>query len=425
MTAAKPISTWASKAKVAIKGISQCLALGLGLVTAVPSFAVPYSEGSILPTAADREKALWEFYAEWKNLYVVEACGEGRYFVKVDADGKAVGGGTEAATITVSEAHGYGMLLTVMMAGKDPEAKVIFDGMLRYFHDHPAASDPGLMAWNQVTGCSNATTVQGENSATDGDLDIGYALLLADKAWGSAGAFNYRAEARKVLAAILDKEVSGDVLLIGDWAKAGDGGTYAATTRASDFMVSHFKAFADATDEPRWLAIRDRIYATISSVVSRYSSETGLMPDFVVGMPNDPAPAPSMFLEGDNDGNYSWNSGRYPWRIALDYLLYNEPRAKIALTPLTAWAQRATRGDPRAFADTYQLDGSTHPGHGTNSMAYVPMLGVAAMLDPANQSWLDAIWADATSTSLADEDYFGNTLKLLGMVAMTGHWATP
>lgn len=416
---------WVSRAKMAARSISQCLALALTLMAPVPALSAPYTEGVIFPTAADREQALLEFYAEWKSLYVVQACGEGRYFVKVDADGKAVGGGAEAATITVSEAHGYGMLLTVMMAKTDPEAQVIFDGMLRYFHDHPAASDPGLMAWNQVTGCSNATTVQGENSATDGDLDIGYSLLLADKAWGSAGAFNYRAEALKVLAAILDKEVSGDVLLIGDWAKTGDGGAYSATTRASDFMVSHFKAFADATNDPRWLAIRDRVYATISRVGSQHSSHTGLMPDFIVGMPNDPAPAPSQFLEGENDGDYSWNSGRYPWRIALDYLLYGEPRAKMALAPLTGWAQSIARGDPRAFADTYRLDGTTYPRHGTNSMAYVPMLGVAAMLDPASQSWLDAVWADAASTRLADEDYFGNTLKLLGMVAMTGHWATP
>lgn len=392
---------------------------------ACPALAAPYTAGTIQPTQSDKDDALTEFYTAWKHLYIAQDCGPGRYFVKVNADGKAIGGGTEADTITVSEAHGYGMLLMVMMADSDPQAQTIFDGMVRYFHDHPAASNPGLMAWNQVAGCSNAETVGGENSATDGDLDIGYALLLADRVWGSSGTFDYKAEARKVLSAILDDEVSGDVLLIGDWARDDGDPTYAGTTRASDFMVSHFKAFADATGDLRWLRVRDRIYDTIATVTERYSPQTGLMPDFIVGMPANPKPAPAQFLEGDNDGDYSWNSGRYPWRISLDYLLYAEPRAKTAMTPLNAWARGVTGGVPSSLADTYRLDGTNYPDPGTDSMAFVPMLGVAAMIDATNQTWLDAIWADTAAKDLSDEDYFGNTLKLLGMVAMTGHWLTP
>ncbi len=67
----------------------------------------------------------------------------------------------------MSEAHGYGMLLTVMMADYDDQAQRIFDGMVRYFQDHPAASDPGLMAWNQTEGCGDSTDpFRGDVSAT-------------------------------------------------------------------------------------------------------------------------------------------------------------------------------------------------------------------------------------------------------------------
>lgn len=405
----------------------RALALLLAFACAAPSFASAsdHVNEATFPGDPQREQALLSFYSEWKKLYVTQGCGEGRYLVRVDADHKPVGGGTQAGTITVSEAHGYGMLLTVMMAYADPDARTVFDGMIRYFHDHPAASDPGLMAWNQIGDCSNAPKVNGQFSATDGDLDIAYALLLADRQWGREGVFDYRAEALKVLAAVMDKEVSGDVLLIGDWAKAGEDVTYAGTTRASDFMTSHFRAFADATGDQRWLSIRDRIYTTISAVSTEFAPRTGLMPDFIVGMPYHPKPAPRGFLEGDNDGDYSWNSGRYPWRIALDYLLYGEPRAKAALTPLTRWARSATDGKPQKFADTYRLNGAPSPGSGRNSMAFVPMLGVAAMVDARNQAWLDAIWTDVTHVGLTEEDYFGNTLKLLGMLTMTGHWAKP
>ena len=51
-------------------------------------------------------------------------------------------------------------------------------------------------------GCKFPTPDGKSYSATDGDLDIAFGLLLADKQWGSAGAINYLAEARKVIAAI-------------------------------------------------------------------------------------------------------------------------------------------------------------------------------------------------------------------------------
>jgi endo-1,4-beta-D-glucanase Y len=54
--------------------------------------------------------------------------------------------------ITVSEAMGYGMLITAFMAGHDPEAKKYFDGLYRFYKKHPSKNNPRLMAWCQVHG---------------------------------------------------------------------------------------------------------------------------------------------------------------------------------------------------------------------------------------------------------------------------------
>lgn len=207
-----------------------CLGLPTAGAGAEPDVIAPAGPG--IPTGSVQQRTV-AFYNAWKKRYVAQMCGKGRYLVDVAADGKPVGGGTEAGTLTVSEAHGYGMLLTVIMADADPQARTIFDGMVRYFRDHQATDSPGLMAWNQLRDCSDANKVNGGASATDGDLDIAYALLLADRRWGSKGAVNYAAEARRVMAAILKYEVSGDVLLIGDWARDSDEADYAHTTRAS------------------------------------------------------------------------------------------------------------------------------------------------------------------------------------------------
>ena len=182
--------------------LSLCMAAGSWSVSSAAQTAhAPYYPGTILPnrqTQAIMDKQLVTFYKDWKAVYLSGECGSGRYFVKVNADHKPVGGGAAPNTITVSEAHGYGMLLTVMMADYDDEAQKIFDGMVRYFQDHPAASDPGLMAWNQIEGCGDSTDpFRGDVSATDGDLDIAYALLLADQKWGSEGTIDYRSEATR------------------------------------------------------------------------------------------------------------------------------------------------------------------------------------------------------------------------------------
>ncbi|WP_051711293.1 glycosyl hydrolase family 8 [Andreprevotia chitinilytica] len=391
----------------------------------------PYQDGVIQPnhlSPAELDRQLLAFYQQWKSRYVAQDCGDKRYFVKVDADGKPVGGDTAPGTITVSEAHGYGMLLSVLMAAQDDAAQSVFDGMFRYFKDHPARSSSGLMAWNQVAGCGNSGgRFRGYISATDGDLDIAYALLLADTTWGSKGEINYRAEAEKVLAAILRHEVSpaDDHLMIGDWPGTDGDPVMKATTRSSDFMLSHLAAFYQVTSESRWLSIKNRTYAIIDQIRLRYSPDTALMPDFISGLDSAPRPAPAGLVGDERDGFYSWNAARYPWRVALDYLLYGDARAYNALAPLNAWARRTTGDDPTRFADTYKLDGSPLPGGDTNALAYVSALGVSAMIDRSNQVWLNTIWDDLVTKRIDDQDYYGNTLKLLAMVTMTGHWKRP
>jgi endoglucanase len=376
----------------------------------------PYRDGVIYPAPLGAmDAALVAFYQQWKAVYLVEGCGDGRAYVDVNADGRW--GDPGDATLTVSEAHGYGMLALVMMAGVDADAQRLFDAMLRYFKDHPPVSGPGLMSWKQVDGCTNA---DGEDTATDGDLDVGYALLLAEKVWGHTGEFDYGAEARMVMAASMARVVTADdQLLIGDWAAGDD--TYGVATRTSDFMMSHFQGFAAASGDVRWLRLRANSYAILQAVVP----ETGLSPDFVVGLPDAPRPAPAGFLEGETDGMQSWNALRTPWRLALDDVLYDAPEPRAQLAAVNGFIRKATGDDAALVSDTYRLDGTTLPDAGQGSVAWVSMFAVAAMTGAGNADWLSALWGQMLATPLEDEDYYGNTLKLLAIVTLSGHWAKP
>ena len=129
----------------------------------------------LLPSAplAERRAQLDRFWGQWKSVYLSQGCG-GAY-VDTSGDNKPTYGGSAAETLTVSEAHGYGMLALVLMAGRDAQAKALFEGMNAFFLAHPSATGPGLMAWNQTRDCKDAPD-GGDMSATDGDLDIALAL---------------------------------------------------------------------------------------------------------------------------------------------------------------------------------------------------------------------------------------------------------
>jgi endoglucanase len=308
------------------------------------------------------------------------------------------------------------MLILALMADHDPDARRLFDAMLAYRDDHPAASNPNLMAWNQIDGCVDAgADVGGDHSATDGDLDIAFALLAAAQRWPD-GPIDYKARALAVLDATLaEVKGNGDFLTIGDWAQSDE--TYLSTTRTSDFMPSHFRAFADASGNAVWLKIIDQTYGALDAAGS---DETGLVPDFILGMPDAPKPVPAGFLEGEGDGALSWNAVRVPWRLALDYLLYGEPRAHARLLKLNAFIRNATAEDPTAIRDGYALNGVALNPEWEGGLAWQSMFAVAAMSDPSAQDWLDALFAAMVATPLEQSDYYGNTLKLLALMAMEG-----
>ena len=373
-----------------------------------------YAAGSILPSipAADRDAAVAGFYDQWKARYLKEKCGEGRYVVDINDEGTGF--------LSISEGHGYGMLITVFMAGHDPDAQKLFDGLYHFFREHHAASNPDLLAWRQTKDCKD----DGTDTATDGDLDIAQSLLLADKQWGSAGPVNYKAEALKVIAAIEAHEIAPKSfhVLMGDWASLDEPKQYYGT-RTSDFMLSHFRSFAAATGTALWPKVIERTYGLIETIQSSAAKDTGLLPDFISHLDGQPRPAEPNFLEGPNDGGLAYNACRDPWRIGLDFLLYGEPHAKVAVDRWTSFMKKQSGGDLAKLLAGYRLDGSPTVDYG--DMAFVAPLGVGAMASADNQAFVDAIWKATVAQPIKKGKYYSNTLKMLTLIAMSGNWWQP
>jgi endo-1,4-beta-D-glucanase Y len=379
-----------------------------------------YVEGSILPNHRSQEQLdqdVRDFYDYWKATYVMDAGEDGAgnplYRIAFAKDGQNF-------NQTVSEGQGYGMVIVAVMAGHDPEAQAIFDGLWRFVRAHPSEVDPRLMDWKVPE------SEYGDDSAFDGDADIAFGLLLADAQWGSAGVIDYQTEAVKLITAIRESTIGSDSLLplLGDWVGVGDETYNQYTPRSSDFMLVNFRAFATASGDESWNEVVTNSQQVMNELQINYSLNTGLMPDFIVlaGEGHVPQPAPPDFLEASSDGSYSYNAGRVPWRVGSDALLYDDASSAAIAGRISHWAEDAANGDPFAIKAGYDLDGTPLPDSDYFTTFFAAPLGVATMLDPDQQEWLNSLYDSVYNTH---DDYYEDSVTLLCLITMTGNMWVP
>ncbi|GAA0412530.1 hypothetical protein GCM10009530_76320 [Microbispora corallina] len=372
----------------------------------------PYAAGTLRPsgTQATIDQQVVNYYNRWKAAFVKQNCGNGWYeVISPDADHPYV-----------AEAQGYGMVIVATMAGADANAKTVFDGMVKYMLAHPSVNNANLLAAEQDTSC---TSVDGSDSATDGDLDVALGLLLADRQWGSAGTYNYKDLAVKHINAIKASEVNPTTHLmrLGDWSTSGDSLYY--VTRSSDWLVDHFRAFRKATGDTAWDTIRTAHQNLITSQQSTYAPSTGLLADFVVNTNTTPKPAPGEVLEDANDGKYWWNACRDPWRIGADAVTSGDSASLASARKINTWIKSKTGGDPDAIGTGYSLGGSQIDS-GSEPAFFAPF-AVAATTDTGSQAWLDALWTKMLNTSFTSNDYYSTSIQLQVMIVVSGNYWLP
>jgi endo-1,4-beta-D-glucanase Y len=379
-----------------------------------------YVEGSILPSHRSQEQLdqdVRDFYDYWKATYVMDAGTDdaGNQLFRITF-GKEI----KQAKSTVSEGQGYGMVIVAVMAGHDPDAQMIFNGLWRFVRAHPSEVDPRLMDWKVPE------SEYGNDSAFDGDTDIAFGLLLADAQWGSDGEIDYKTEAVKLITAIRESTIGSDSMLpmLGDWVGEGDETYNQYTPRSSDFMLVNFRAFGAATEDEVWLEVVANSQQVMSDLQHNYSPNTGLIPDFIVltGEGHVPQPAPPEFLEASTDGQYSYNAGRVPWRVGSDALLFEDAVSTGITTRISGWAEAAAGGDPYAIKAGYDLDGTPLPDSDYFTTFFAAPLGVAAMLNPDQQQWLNNIYDSVYNTH---EDYYEDSVTLLCLITMSGNMWVP
>ncbi len=376
---------------------------------------VRHVPGTTLPDHRDRaqlDSDVVAAYVDWKQDHLVKV-GLGNtwpplYRVAFSAD---------QPDRTVSEGIGYGMLITVLMAGEDPLAQEYFDGLWRFARLHPSSIDARMTAW-QIPESSN-----GDAAAFDGDADIALALLMADKQWGSDGDIDYRHEAAVSIAALYESSIGPDsyLPLLGDWVDPHGEQHNQFTPRSSDFMPASFRAFAAAMPNENWARVLASVLDVVAYMQSTHAPETALLPDFLAYGPGDDGvmafrPAAAGFLEGPHDGDYHYNAGRLPLRLGMDGLLHGGQSLEL-LRNVAAFASEVTTAGVKQMGAGYRLDGTVTGNYFTTFFA--APFAVALMSEPRYQQRLNSLY-DAIYQRR--EGYYEDSINLLSLLLLTGNF---
>jgi hypothetical protein len=330
---------------------------------------------------------------------------------------------------TVSEGQGYGLIMAVYM-----NDRAHFDRLWRYTASK--LNGNGLMDWYILTNGALGQNSGGSygGAAPDADEDIIWGLMMAHYKWGSVTTFNYQALANAMIAAMLEHEVDGTPKTT---IKVGDGwGGVLGPHNSSYFDPVSYKVFAAFTGDNTWLTIANHSYDIIELSINAANGNltNGLVPAWHdnTGAPVSPFTpmAPEKYL--DWYAHYQYDSCRTPFRIAKDYFLTGEPRAKAYLDKVNSFFP--SKG-AASIVDGYHTNGLAQPempgltvavNPGTVAAPFTGPAGVAAMADAAHQQFINDVWDQmhsvASGECMVGGTYYAECWAVLCMLVMSGQY---
>lgn len=307
----------------------------------------------------------------------------------VDDDGRVVR--RDQGDDTVSEGQAYAMLVAAAIGDRDR-----FDRVWRWTREHLARPD-GLFAWHWDKG-----RVVDDGAATDADIDVARALLIAARRFGEPSFLRAGAE---LSTAVLEREtvVAGDtrVVTAGPWATERT----PYVVNPSYFAPAAFTRFAAVTGERRWLQARDDSLRVLRRL---RHPRTGLVPDWArVRADGRPVRASGLGYEDRTP-----RSGYDAVRINLRTSSPCDPEARR----LAAQSWPFLREQVRAgLHGQYRMDGRPLPDPGGPPM----MVSAAAAADAAGDRAARDSLLDRASSMLDEQPtYYGSALVALARLQL-------
>lgn len=325
-----------------------------------------------------------EAYLRWKRDYLRN---DGSVFDPDQAEGAIV-----------SEAIGYGMLITAAMGDKPA-----FDSIWGWAK---ARTNNG----SQLLGWKNG----GDGSATDADTDMAYALLMAEVQWPGGG----YAAAGNTLAGLAR---TGDVNSSG---VLGAGNMYLNRLNPSYFSPGFYRAYSGD-----WSGV---ISATMAAMQTCQTAFGGLLPDWcsLSGQPDGGASAQVQAPEVCTAGQAcaAFDAARVPWRLGFDACTGGGSQTMLQTLMNKYLGDASTQTGERIdlLEAGWTMSGPTSAAVG-NAAALIGPVGVGAMgigdREVFNRAYLATL--DIIERPEFYGTYFQSTVGLMALLTMSGNWPTP
>jgi len=344
--------------------------------------AQKYAFGHI-PTAFDSELASAE-YERWKRL-MVTPCGDG---LRVVADPRSE---------TRVEAIGFG---TILSAYADDQET--FDKLMIFYNSKRTPEANNMMAWR--VSCDD---IEDPGSATDGDIDVAYANIIAHVQWGG----DYLNKAREIINLvkenlIIDCDINGvGVKALAPGYSSGQWGG-CDMTDIQYYIPGYFRIFAKVTGDNVWDQLADDTYKILNASAH---ATTGLVPDWQT-VEGTPGP-------GNRAGHYGYDACRVPWRMSLDYMWNGNANAEQWCTKISNWAYGVGASQ---IVDGYELDGTPIGTNGLNS-AFLGSFTVSLMTNDYEKTNNFS----KTLKELDDSYWFNLNTRVLYLFTLTGNFWEP
>ena len=328
------------------------------------------------------------------------------FYRDVDADsGCMIDTGNHDAR---TEGMSYGMMMCVQMDRQD-----LFDKLWRFSKRYMLLREgrnAGYFAWSvQLNGVHNA-----EGPAPDGEEYFAMALFLAHRRWGSAGDFDYQADAREILRHCLHQtELTGGSPM---WNPDNKLIKFVPGMEISDpsYHLPHFydlfAQWADEGDREFW---RQAAAASRAYILRSAHPVTGLSPEYAA---YDASP---VLLFGKP---WPWYSDAYRvmLNIALD-TLWCGPREDYAA--LAGRIQRFLATQlPEENYRACMLDGTRTEEPAMHPTAITACCAASVIAGRSEESarWLRRFAALPLRTG--PRRYYDNCLYFFSLLMLTGHY---
>ncbi|MDD3593360.1 MAG: glycosyl hydrolase family 8 [Candidatus Gastranaerophilales bacterium] len=333
--------------------------------------------------SGSKQLSLKEQYESYKHHYITR-------------DGRIID--PSRNNVTTSEGQAYMLLRSVLMNDKKT-----FDLVLKWSNNNLRRRD-ALYSWLWGENNYGKYTVLDYNNASDAEMDISFALILAYEKWKSP---YYLDLARQILYRLWDTQiinVNGKKLLAPGIVQAQN---HDMEFNPSYFSPYYMKKFQIYDSHHNWRSVGDDMYYYLTEVMN--ATATGLPPNFFSIKDG------KVFISSDKKGDFSYDAIRVFNRILLDYKMTKDKRALQVLKKSKFFIDKWEKGKPLYI--NYQANGELRDKD--------KFVGAAAMIYPAiklyDEHTAEEIYEQEIKSYLenpyywaSNNDYYGKNLLWFG-----------